>query len=237
MPSAVLQSGDFISHDAAIRVFDNHIKTDVHEGHAPPTGNEKPRLFRQLRAREASELASAASPRNADSMYKPLTKLKEEFFALLPPTIFFFVALNIVRLVRLLLLEGTGISTLSWISVAVAALILGKAVLIADLLPMINRFPDKPLIYNVAWKTMIYLVVSFVIHYLERLIDFRRQTGGFVAGNEKLLAEMVWPHFWAIQIILFVLIIMYCTLHELVRVIGKEKVLRIFFGPMPIPQV
>jgi hypothetical protein len=30
---------------------------------------------------------------------------------------------------------------------------------------------------------------------------------------------------------------MYCTMHELVRVIGREKVLRIFFGPMPIPQV
>jgi len=34
-----------------------------------------------------------------------------------------------------------------------------------------------------------------------------------------------------------VLIVMYCTTHELVRVIGKEKVLRIFFGPMPVPQV
>ena len=65
---------------------------------------------------------------------------------------------------------------------------------------------------------------------MERLIDFWRQTGGFVAGNEKLLTEIIWPHFWAIQIILFVLIAMYCTMHELVRVIGREKVLRIFFG-------
>ena len=58
-----------------------------------------------------------------------------------------------------------------------------------------------------------------------------------MAGNEELLAEIVWPHFWAIQIILFVLILTYCTMHELVRVIGREKVLRIFFGPMPVPQV
>jgi hypothetical protein len=170
-------------------------------------------------------------------MSKLSSKLKEEFLALLPPTIFFFVALHIVAFVRVLMLKGTGISPLSSVSVAVAALILGKAVLIADMLPAINRFPDKPLIYNVAWKTLLYMVMATFIHYLERLIDFWRQAGGFVAGNEKLFSEMVWPHFWAIQIILFVLIAMYCTIHELVRVIGREKLLRIFFGPLPAPQV
>src|SRR6266567_1522111 len=172
-----------------------------------------------------------------NSMTKLSTKLKEEFFALLPPTIYFFVALHIVAFVRVLMLKGTGISPTSSISIAVAALILGKAVLIADLLPMINRFPNKPLIYNVSWKTLIYLLMATVIHYLERLIDFWRQTGGFVAGNKELLAKIIWPHFWAIQIILFVLIAMYCTMHELVRVIGREKAMRIFFGPMPAPEV
>jgi hypothetical protein len=166
-----------------------------------------------------------------------MTKLKEEFFKILPPTIFFFVALHIIMFIRVLMLEGTGVSPRSSVSIAVAALILGKAVLFADMLPMINRFPDKPLIYNIAWKTVIYLVISAGIHYLERLIDFWRQTGSFVAGNEKLLSEIIWPHFWAIQIILFVLIAIYCTMHELVRVLGKEKVLRIFFGPMPVPEM
>lgn len=170
-------------------------------------------------------------------MSKLATTLKKEFFELLPPTIYFFVALHIVAFVRVLMLKGTGLAPSSSISIAVAALILGKAVLIADMLPLINRFPHKPLIYNIAWKTVIYLLLSAVIHYLERLIDFWRETGGFVAGNQKLLSEIIWPHFWAIQIILFVLIAMYCMMHELVRVIGKEKALRIFFGPMPAPEV
>jgi hypothetical protein len=166
-----------------------------------------------------------------------VAKLKEEFFKLLPPTIFFFLALHIVMFVRVLMLKGTGVAPSSSVSIAVAALILGKAVLIADMLPMINRLPNKPLIYNIAWKTVIYWLISAAIHYLERLVDFWRQAGGFVAGNEKLWAEIIWPHFWAIQILLFVLIAIYCTMHELVRVIGREKVLRIFFGPMPVPQV
>ena len=166
-----------------------------------------------------------------------MKKLKEEFFKLLPPMIFFFVALHIVALIHVLMLKKTGIALSSSVSIAVASLILGKAVLIADMLPFINRFPDKPLIYNAAWKTVIYWLIAGVIHYLERLIEFWRQAGSFVAGNQKLLSEIIWPHFWAIQIILFILIAMYCTVHELVRVIGKAKVMRIFFGPMPSPEV
>lgn len=166
-----------------------------------------------------------------------MTKLKEEFFKLLPPTIFFFVALHLVMFVRILMLEGTGLSPYASASIVVTALVLGKAVLVADMLPLINRFPNKPLIYNIAWKTVIYLLISVVLHYLERLIDFWRQTGSLVAGNEKLLSVIVWPHFFAIEILLFVLIAMYCTVHELVRVIGKEKAMRIFFGPMPAPEV
>jgi hypothetical protein len=77
-----------------------------------------------------------------------------------------------------------------------------------------GRYSDKPLAYNVAWKTLIYVLVPLPIHDLERLVDFWRQAGSLVAGNRQLLAEIVWPHFWAIQILLAVLILMYCTMHE-----------------------
>lgn len=158
-------------------------------------------------------------------------KIKEEFFALLPPTIFFFFTLGLVAVLRVLMLKGTGIPVSTPIQVAVGALILGKAVLIADMLPAINRYPDKPLAYNVAWKAAIYFTVALVIHYLERLIDFWKEAGGFVVGNEKLLSQMVWPHFWAIQIILLVLIFDYCVMREIARAIGPTKVREMFFGP------
>ena len=164
-----------------------------------------------------------------------MAKLKEEFFKLLPPMIFFFVALHIVTFIRVLIAKGSHFEPLSTASIAIASLILGKAVLIADMLPPINRYPNKPLAYNIAWKTVIYLLMATVIHYLERLIDFSRQAGSLGAGNAKLLAEIVWSHFWAVQIMLFLLILVYCTARELTRVIGKEKMLRLFFGPDPLP--
>ena len=168
-------------------------------------------------------------------MHKILEKIKEEFFAILPPTIFFFVALHLVTFIRVLIARGSNFQPLSTMSIAIASLILGKAVLIADLLPPINRYPHKPLAYNIIWKTVIYLLMATVIHYVERLIDFSRQAGGIVAGSEKQLADMVWPHFWAVEIILFILILAYCTARELARVIGKQKMLRLFFGPAPLP--
>jgi hypothetical protein len=160
-------------------------------------------------------------------------KLKEEFFKLLPPTIYFFVTLHIVAIIRVLMVKGTGLPPASTMSIAVASLILGKSVLLADMLPAINLYPRKPLIYNIAWKSAIYLLMSALIHYLERLYDFSKQAGGIAAGNEKLLAEIAWPHFWAIQILIFTLIVAYSTIHELVRYIGRDHAMRIFFGPLP----
>ena len=166
-------------------------------------------------------------------MSKLPEKIKEELKALIPPTLFFFVALHLVVFERALMLKGSGISLSTSASVTVLALILGKAVLIADLLPFINRYPHKPLVYNVAWKTAIYVLIAALVHYLERLLDFWRESGGFLEANERMLAELVWPHFWAIQIFLLVLILMYCTMRELVRVIGADRVREIFFAPPP----
>jgi hypothetical protein len=168
-----------------------------------------------------------------NAMSKLFAKVKEEIVEVLPPTIFFFITLHLVAIVRVLMLKGSGIAVSTPLQVTVAALILGKAVLIADLLPFINLYPHKPLIYNVVWKTTIYVLVAALVHYLERLIDFWKEAGSLVAGNQKLLAEIVWPHFWAIQILLLVLICFYCMMRELVRVIGRDKVLEIFFGTPP----
>lgn len=162
-------------------------------------------------------------------MKKLFEKIKEEFVAMLPPTIFFLITLHLVSVIRVLMLKGTGISVSSPFQVTIAALMLAKAVVIADLMPFINLYPHKPLIYNVVWKTAIYLLIATLIHYAERFVEFWKAAGSFLAANEKMLAEIVWPHFWAVQILLLVLILFYSTMRELVRVIGRDKALEIFF--------
>jgi hypothetical protein len=158
-----------------------------------------------------------------------LYKIKEEALAMLPPTLFFFAALHVIALVRSLMADGAGLPASSSAQIALAALIIGKAVLLADLWPPINRFPHRPLIYNIVWKTTIYYALATLIHYLERLFDFTREAGGIGAGNRRLLAEIVWPHFLAVQIILLAIIFSYCVIRELGHALGEDKVFRMFF--------
>jgi hypothetical protein len=166
-------------------------------------------------------------------MSKFTATIKHEFEELIPPTVYFFIVFHLVAAIRVLLNRDDGIDVSTTISLAVAALILGKAVLIANHLPFINRFPEKPLIWNVSWKTMIYVLLAALIHYLERLYEAWKVTKSIAAANERLLAETIWPHFWAIQILLTVLVVIYCVMSEMDRALGERMLKKMFFGPMP----
>ena len=155
---------------------------------------------------------------------------KHEFHEVLPPTIFFLVALHIVIQHRILLLRQYGLPLSSVAGATVAALLVAKIVLITDKFPFVNRFPDKPLIYNVVWKTAIYVAASLLVHYLEHLIPAWWRMGAFLPAARHLWGEIVWPHFWAIQLWLIVLIFIYCSSRELVRAVGRKQVQMMFFG-------
>ncbi|AWY44191.1 hypothetical protein DKY63_31485 [Pseudomonas putida] len=160
-------------------------------------------------------------------------KIKHEFMKVLPPTIFFFIILHIVALIRALMIKGSGVELPVSASVLIASLVLGKCVLIAYMLPFINRFPDKPLIWNVTWKTCMYALVALIVHYLERLYDYWKEAPGFMDANSLLWSSINWPRFWAIQILLITLIFMYCVIAELARVIGRDRLKVMFIGPLP----
>ena len=160
--------------------------------------------------------------------------VRHEFHEVLPPTIFFLITFNIVLLDRALMLREYGISLTSVAAATVMALLVAKVVLIADKLPFINRFPEKPLIYNVVWKTAIYVGAALLVHYLEHLIPLWWRRGQFLEAHQELWREIVWPHFWAIQLWLTVLIFVYCASRELIRIIGRERIMRIYFGGGPV---
>jgi len=159
-----------------------------------------------------------------------LQKIKQEFLRVLPPTIFFLFAFNIVAITTLLMLKERGLELPPVVVATLLALVVGKVILVADHLPFINRFPDKPLIYNILWKTLIYWLVVFIVRYVEHYIPYVKTYGDLWQAHLHLIGDVEWRRFFAIQIWLLVLFIFYSVLYELVRALGKDRVVKMFFG-------
>jgi len=168
-------------------------------------------------------------------MNKILQKIKQEFLQVLPPTIFFLFAFNIVAITTTLLAQERGVEVPQIFMATLLALVVGKVILVADHLPFINKFPDKPLIYNIVWKTLIYMVVVFIVRYLEHVIPAFTEYGGIAGAHQHLLDEFAWRRFIAIQILLLVLFLFYSALVELVRALGKDRMRKMFFGQNILP--
>jgi hypothetical protein len=163
---------------------------------------------------------------------KLLATLKHEFRLMLPPTIFFFIAFMLISVTQRLILREYGVPLTGFATAAIGALLVGKVVLLTDKLSFVDKYPcpDHPLIYNIVWKSSIYFIAALLFRYIEHLIPLLHEHENFRVANQHLLAEIIWPHFWLIQMWLVVLFFLYCTIRELVRAVGREEIIRMFIG-------
>lgn len=163
-------------------------------------------------------------------MRKAWQIFKHELKELIPPTAFFFVAIGLLMLTKRLILKQYGIGFSDFAAVLIGALVVGKVVLIVDCFKFVNRYPGKPLIYNVLWKTAIYTAAAFIVRIAEEIIPKLLQHGSLAGTIQHLAEGIVWPHFWIIHLWLVVLLFVYCALRELIRAVGKDEVVRMFLG-------
>jgi hypothetical protein len=124
----------------------------------------------------------------------------KEFKEVIAPTVFFAVSFNIVVLTTQLLLADYAARFVSFMVATTAALVVGKAVLVANELPFLRRFDRAPLFQPILFKTAVYFVVVFLVRILERIVEYLLG-GGTMAGISKYLSEnFSWHRFTAIQI-------------------------------------
>lgn len=156
--------------------------------------------------------------------------LRSEFLHLIPALIFFFIAFNVINWTEVLLLRKVDVSLFSFGAILLGAGVVAKVIVVADHLPIINAFPNKPLIYNVLWKTTVYGLISLLIRYLMVLYPFIPGTGTLAEAYRHFWESMDWTRFWAIQIWFFLLFFIYVSFRELVQAIGSDKVRKLFIG-------
>lgn len=141
----------------------------------------------------------------------------------IPAFLFFLVVFQLGRLTKALVLEEYHI-TLGGTAVAViGALIVAKAILVADALPITQLFSRRALAYSIAWKSAIYWLIALAFHYLEELVPLVRKYGSVVVAGERLAEEVSWPHFWVVLMWVAFSLLAYSTGVELIRALGKDR--------------
>jgi hypothetical protein len=155
----------------------------------------------------------------------------KELREVVPPTIFFAVGFNLIVFTTDLILADYLIRFGNFIVATMSALVVGKAVLVANAMPFLRRFDHAPLIRPVLFKTLVYWVVVFLVRFLEKLVEYF-VAGGTLAGiPEYVGTHFTWHRFAAIQIWIFVLFLIYTSVSELNARLGEGELTKIFFKP------
>jgi len=161
-------------------------------------------------------------------------RLLHEVREALPPTIFFFISFNFVVLTSNLLVARYLVGLSNFMLATLAALVVGKAVLVANKIPLLRRYDRAALIQPILFKTTFYWIAVFVARLLERFVHFclvehNRPSEFF----RYLMTNFSWHRFVAISLWICVLFLIYVTASEFSHLFGPGEIPRLLFTNRP----
>jgi hypothetical protein len=113
----------------------------------------------------------------------------------------------------------------NFLLVVTAALIVGKAVLVANATPFLRRYDTMPLAWTILYKAGVYCLFVFAARVIELIVE------GWLGGTSfaEFLAALSWHRFLAIQIWLFVLFLVYVTFNAMNLLLGEGELQLLLF--------
>ena len=156
--------------------------------------------------------------------------IKKEVLIALPAIIYFFLAINLFNMTFGWLLKEAGTQLITFPRIVIISIIIGKIMLIADALPFLNKFSDRPLIYIIFWKTGIYSLCGFTFLMIERMASLFLKYKDMDIAWQHMPHNTSWPRFCTGQIWMVVLFLLFVTFREFVKDVGKDKVRKMLIG-------
>jgi hypothetical protein len=150
------------------------------------------------------------------------------------PTLFFFIGFNLIVLTTNLLVAEYLVAVSNFMLATLSALVVGKAVLVANAMPLIRRYDRAPLLQPILFKTCVYWIVVFIARLLERFVHFSIVEGHppseFLSYSISIFS---WHRFAAISLWIFVLFLIYVTATEFAHLFGRGEIRRLMFTSRP----
>lgn len=147
----------------------------------------------------------------------------------LPPTLYFFVAFNLISFTTEILVHNYWFNLSSFILASTTALVVGKIVLVVDRVRIIDKFRGGPLIRPILYKSVFYSLVVLIVRFLEKVARFAIDSGGFGPVFRDALNDFSWHKFIAVHLWIFVCFLIYVTATEFNALVGRGQLFRLFF--------
>jgi hypothetical protein len=162
-------------------------------------------------------------------MSKVMAVVAREMREAVPALLFFLVVFHMLAITKAVILEDYHITTTGTAVATVGALIVAKAILVVEKLPIARLFSGR-MLYNILWKALLFSAVSLLFRVVEELLPLLAKHNGLISAATHLLEEVSWPHFWVLQMWLYASLLLYCLAAELVRLIGPVTVKGMLLG-------
>ena len=157
---------------------------------------------------------------------RALSWVWKEFKEMLPAACFFLITFHMIALTKAVVLSTHGVTAIKASIATIAALMVAKAILIVDKLPIANLF-DSVVWHNIIWRTLLFYVVTMIFHLLESTVSFYLQPGSNTFRLGEVMEWISWQYFAVVQMWLISLLGLFTLVREIIQIVGHEQLVKL----------
>lgn len=160
-------------------------------------------------------------------------KIKNEIKTLVLLTVYFSVWIGVFVVLKKLILKEYHVQFQGWSMILVGALVLSKVVSILEHVSLGSWAKNRPAIFDVVIRTVLYSLGVFIVMVLEKSLEGRHEYGGFIESMKAGFEQADMYHVIANTICASGALLVYNMLSVIRRNLGEGGLLRIFLAPIP----
>lgn len=142
-------------------------------------------------------------------------------------SLYLYICFGAIILYKMAVLRAYDIDYVLYGWAAIKALIVGKFIMLGHAVHLGERYRDKPLIYSIAYRVLLFAALVIALSFLEEFV--KAWIHGKAIG-QVLSGPGVWEELVTQCILLCLILAPYFGLRAISEALGPDRVYRMFFG-------
>jgi hypothetical protein len=162
-------------------------------------------------------------------MGKVVSKVTGELRELLPAMSFFFIVFHMLAATRAVLTGRSGFSLFRSSVALAAAFTVAHSISLVRERPFARRFDERPMMWAILWKTLIFGTVTMLFHWGEELFHGILRTHDLGQAVDEMVHALPLSYRLIIQMWLWSAVFLFTIVTEIVERFGLDRVRAVLF--------